>query len=179
MFRIIRVSTLTAILLMVAFSVAVAGEGDTPPYIPSSYSPETVLLGKKTWPGIISVSITNVSSLEPVVFYGPGAGNAGCEAEDLSIRANISHPTGIADAYIRYRYLGNSGYVGSWQTVPVHDYAMGGLHGFIIDVSSEAGIELGTDDGTVEYQVHAESVSGVLGYYPDGYVLGVPVEYCP
>jgi hypothetical protein len=56
---------------------------------------------------------------------------------------------------------------------------MGGLHGFIIDVSSEAGVELGTNDGTVEYQVHAESGSGVIGYYPDGYVLGVPVEYCP
>ena len=176
MFKIFRVSTLTAILFLFTFSVASAGKGDTPPGIPSPDTPKRELFA---WPGIIPVTITNASSLESVVYYGPGAGSLGCETEDLSIRANISHPTGIADAYIRYRYMGNSGYVGSWQTTPVHDYALGGLHGFIIDVSSEAGSELGTDDGSVEYQVHAESGSGVLGYYPDGYVLGIPVEYCP
>jgi len=165
-------------LFLVTFSVAAAGKGDTTPDTPSPDNPSR-LFRKATWPGVIPVNISNASALESVVYYGSGAGNAGCEEKDLSIRANISHPTGIIDAYIRYRYLGNSGYVGSWHTVSVHDYAMGGLHGFIIDVSSEAGAELGTDDGTVEYQVHAESGSSVIGYYPDGYVLGVTVEYCP
>ncbi len=178
MFRVIRLSTLTAILLLLTFSVAAAGKGDTPPDIPST-DPERFPFRTIPWPGVIPVNISSVSALESVVYYGPGAGDAGCETEDLSIRANISHPTGIGDAYVRYRYMGNSGYVGSWHTVSVHDYAMGGLHGFIIDVSSEAGGELGADDGTVEYQVHAESGSGLLGYYPDGYVLGVSVEYCP
>ena len=175
MFKIIRVCTLTAMLFLVTFSIAAAGKGDTPPGTPS---PDIPMRGLFPWPGVIPVIISNVSSLESIVYYGPGAGSAGCEAEDLSIRANISHPTGIVDAYIRYRYMGNNGYVGSWHTAPVHDYAMGGLHGFIV-VSSEAGVELGTVDGTVEYQVHAESGSGVLGYYPDGYILGVPIEYCP
>jgi len=176
MFKIFRVSTLTAILILFTFSVVAAGKGDTPPGIPS---PDTPKSGFFPWPGVIPVTISNVSSLESTVYYGLGAGSAGCEAVDLSIRANISHPTGIVDAYIRYRYMGNNGYVGSWHTAPVHDYALGGLHGFIIDVSSEAGVELGTYDGTVEYQVHAESGSEVIGYYPDGFVLGVPVEYCP
>ena len=179
MFRLIRISTLTGIFLLLAFSVAAAGKGDTPPNIPSTDNPERLRFRNITCPGVIPVNISSVSALESVVYYGPGAGNAGCSNEVLSIRANISHPTGIGDAYIRYRYMGNSGYVGSWHTVSVHDYAMGGLHGFIVDVSSESGGELGADDGTVEYQVHAESGSGVLGYYPDGYVLGVPVVYCP
>ncbi len=179
MFRIIRVSIFTIILSLIVFSVALAGKGDTPPDTPAPGYPSGEPFRRFLWPFPVPVSITNVSALEAVAYYGSGAGGAGCEAEDLSIRANISHPTGIADAYLRYRYMGNSGYVGSWHSVSVHDYAMGGLHGFMIDVSAEAGAELGADGGTVEYQVHAESVSGVLGYYPDGYVLGVPVEYCP
>ncbi len=176
MFKIIRASTLTALLLLFTFSLAAADKGDTPPGIPSPDSPKRGLI---PMPAVIPVNISNVSALESVVYYGPGAGGEGCEAEDLSIRANIRHFSGIVDAYVRYRYMGHDGSVGSWQTTPVHDYAMGGLHGFIIDVSAEAGGELGTVDGTVEYQVHAESGSGAEGYYPDGYVLGVSVEYCP
>lgn len=176
MFKVIRVSTITAILLLATFSMAAAGKGDTPPDFPF---PNNSLSGKFPGPAVIPVNISNVSALESTVYYGPGADSVGCEAEELSIRANIRHFSGIVDAYVRYRYMGYDGSVGSWHTSPVHDYAMGGLHGFIIDVAAEAGGELGTVDGTLEYQLHAESGSGVQGYYPDGYVLGVSVEYCP
>lgn len=176
MFKIIRASILTVLLVLVSFSMVAAGKGDTPPGIPS---PDSPLSGIFPRPAVIPVNIFNVSALESVVHYGPGAGSVGCEAENLSIRANIRHFSGIVDAYVRYRYMGHDGSVGSWHTSPVHDYAMGGLHGFIVDVASEAGAELGTVDGTIEYQLHAESGTGVEGYYPDGYVLGVPIEYCP
>ena len=103
---------------------------------------------------------------------------AGVLAEHI-LQGRDADPAGIADAYVQYRYLGDGGYVGGWHTAPVHDQAMGGLYGFIIDVAAEVGAELGTDDGSIQYQVYAEDTLGNLGYHPDGYVLGAPIEYCP
>ncbi len=119
-------------------------------------------------------SISDVHALEGTVYYVRDS----CGPNQLSIGARINDDAGIADAYVRYRYNGDSG-PGSWRTISVNDRAMGGQFGFIIDVGTEAAADLGKDGGVVEYQVFASDNNGNSTGYPDGHLLGVPIQYCP
>ncbi|MEA3349535.1 MAG: hypothetical protein U9Q82_02815 [Chloroflexota bacterium] len=151
----------------------VSGNTDDLPVMqpPSTPTPTFTLTPEDAVPP----TIENVSALEATVCY-PDT----CGTDQLSIKANINDPSGIDDAYVKYRFLEDgSDYVGPWHTAPVHDHASGGLHGFIIDVAADAAAELGTDNGVIEYQVFAEDGFGNLGHFPADHVLGVPIEHCP
>lgn len=125
-------------------------------------------------PDSIPPTITNIRALEAMVYYVRNS----CGPTKASIGARISDDSGIADAYVRYRYSGNNG-PGNWRTAPTHDQAMGGQYGFIIDVGSEAAQDLGKSGGVLEYQVYATDNNSNTTAAPDGNLLGVPVSYCP
>jgi hypothetical protein len=86
---------------------------------------------------------------------------------------------GINSVWLSYRYLGDGGYTGNWHTVTPNDNAAGGINGFNYAIGAEAQTELGTQNGTVQYQFFAKDNSGNTSSYPNGSVLGLPIKYCP
>ncbi|MBI5353038.1 MAG: hypothetical protein HZB50_10400 [Chloroflexi bacterium] len=107
---------------------------------------------------------------------------AGCGSTSYQVAIRVAEEdggSGIDSVWIRYRYQGDSGYVGSWHTATANDNAMGGINGFNYSIVVEASAELVTDNGVFEYQFHARDKAGNTSYYPDGSLLGIPVHYCP
>jgi hypothetical protein len=86
---------------------------------------------------------------------------------------------GIDSVFMKYRYLGDGGYTGSWHTVTSNDSASGGVNGFNYAIGTEAALELGTQNGTFQYQFFAKDSVGNTSSYPNGSVLGMPIKYCP
>jgi len=86
---------------------------------------------------------------------------------------------GINSVWLSYRYLGDGGYTGNWHTVTPNDNAPGGVNGFNYAIGVEAASELGTTNGTFQYQFFAKDNSGNTSSYPNGSVLGIPIKYCP
>jgi hypothetical protein len=127
-------------------------------------------------------TIHDVVILEEIVYYPSGCGdnilNIGARILDPSPTGMDPDPSRIAEAYVRYRYMGEDGYVGGWHIQPGLFEGMGSQYGFHIDVGSEASAELGTQDGTIEFQVFAADYAGNAAAYPDGSLLGRPVRFC-
>jgi hypothetical protein len=86
---------------------------------------------------------------------------------------------GINSVWLSYRYLGDGGYTGAWHTVTPNDNAPGGVNGFNYPIGTEAASELGTTNGTFQYQFFAKDNSGNTTTYPSGSVLGIPIKHCP
>lgn len=86
---------------------------------------------------------------------------------------------GIASVSLTYRYLGDGGYTGNWHTVTSNDNAAGGVYGFNYPIGTEAASELGTQNGTFQYQFVGKDNSGNTTTYPSGSPLGMPIKYCP
>ena len=126
--------------------------------------------------------INGVVALEDVVFYPAGCGenqlHIGARILDPSDTGMDPDPSRISETHVRYRYQGEEGYVGDWHTVSGTFEGMGSQFGFLINVGSEAGTELGTQNGNIEFQVFATDNSENTSAYPDGYLLGRPVIYC-
>ena len=154
----------------------------------------------------ISASLGHTSGdlgLVPVVLAPPtpvGDSTAPALTSPISLSADLSYPTagcgstnyevairvheedlgsGLNSVWLRYRYRGDAGYVGSWHTASPNDNAMGGVNGFNYSIVAEASAELVTDNGVFEYQFFAKDNAGNLSYYPDGSILGILVHYCP
>lgn len=120
-------------------------------------------------------SLTDPIALVDQLYYQKGCGS---NTLQVAIRAS-DEGSGLAAVYLNYRYLGDLGYVGGWHTVFPNDNAAGGVNGFSYNIGAEAKGELGTQDGSLEYQFFAEDNAGNSVSYPDGFVLGVPIDYCP
>jgi len=86
---------------------------------------------------------------------------------------------GVKTVWLSYRYLGDGGYVGNWHKVSPNDNAPGGVNGFNYPIGAEAAGELGTQNGTLQYQFYATDTSDNQTSYPNGSVLGMPIKHCP
>ena len=103
-----------------------------------------------------------------------------CTSNTVSVAIRVTdNGNGINSVWLSYRYVGDGGYVGSWHNVPPNDSAAGGLNGFNYAIGTEAASELGTQNGTFQYQFFAKDNSGNTTSYPNGSVLGMPIKYCP
>gem|GEM_PF-3101545 len=103
-----------------------------------------------------------------------------CTSNTLKVAIRVTdNGGGINSVWLSYRYLGDGGYTGNWHTVTPNDNAAGGINGFNYAVGTEAQTELGTQNGTVQYQFFAKDNSGNTSSYPSGSVLGLPIKYCP
>jgi hypothetical protein len=151
--------------------------GDTSglPVVPapsvSSSSSSSSSSSTDTTPPYISDAFANVTE----AYYMTSA----CGPTEVLITAEMQDSSGIADAYVQYRFMGESGYVGSWHTTGIFDYGWrDGQYGFKIN-AGEAEFEFFGENGAVQYQVYAKDNAGNVSSYPDGYLLGVPVYFCP
>jgi len=97
---------------------------------------------------------------------------------DASIRVTDAGK-GINSVWLSYRYQGDGGYSGSWHTVAPNNNAAGGINGFNYAIGAEAATELGTQNGTFQYQFFAKDNSGNTTSYPNGSYLSIPIKYCP
>jgi len=86
---------------------------------------------------------------------------------------------GVNSVWLNYRYLGDGGYTGNWHTVASNDNAPGGINGFNYAIGAEAAVELGTQNGTFQYQFFAKDNSNNTTSYPSAAPLGIPIKYCP
>ena len=103
-----------------------------------------------------------------------------CTSNTVSVAIRVTdNGKGINSVWLSYRYVGDGGYVGTWHTVSPNDSASGGVNGFNYAIGTEAATELGTQNGTFQYQFFAKDNSGNTTSYPNGSVLGMPIKYCP
>jgi len=103
-----------------------------------------------------------------------------CTSNTLKVAIRVTDAgKGIKSVWLSYRYLGDGGYTGSWHKVSPNDNAPGGINGFSYDIGTEAAGELGTKNGTLQYQFFATDNSDNQTSYPNGSVLGMPIKYCP
>lgn len=103
-----------------------------------------------------------------------------CTSNTLQVAIKVTDAgKGIGSVWLSYRYLGDGGFVGNWHKVSPNDNAAGGIYGFNYAIGAEAAGELGTQNGTLQYQFYATDSSGNQSAYPNGSVLGMPVKYCP
>jgi uncharacterized protein YraI len=145
-----------------------------------------------------AVPVVAAPATPTVAVTGTGTAAAGPTLSDpVALVAELSYPTGctgstvqvairvtdvgrgINSVWLSYRYLGDGGYVGNWHTVVPNSNAAGGVNGFSYDIGTEAAAELGTQNGTFQYQFFAKDNSNNTSSYPNGTPLGMPIKYCP
>ena len=103
-----------------------------------------------------------------------------CTSNTVSVAIRVTdNGNGVNSVWLSYRYVGDNGYTGNWHNVSPNDNAAGGVNGFNYAIGTEAASELGTQNGTFQYQFFAKDNSGNTSSYPNGSVLGVPIKYCP
>ena len=103
-----------------------------------------------------------------------------CTSNTVKVAIRVTDAgQGINSVWLSYRYLGDGGYTGTWHTVSPNDNAAGGINGFNYAIGTEAAGELGTQNGTFQYQFFAKDNSGNTSSYPNGSILGMPIKYCP
>ena len=139
------------------------------PPLPPTATPTPVPSGDTTPP-----TLSGPIAIYTDIFYPTT--NCAANVFQVAIRA---HDDNLNEVYLRYRVLGNNGYVGSWNTLTPNDNASGGLYGFNYDLNAQFAGELGGVDGSVQYQFFAKDTAGNSASYPDGSVLGVTLTYCP
>lgn len=103
-----------------------------------------------------------------------------CTSNTLSVAIRVTDAgKGVNSVWLSYRYVGDNGYTGSWHIVSPNDSASGGVNGFNYPIGTEAASELGTQNGTFQYQFFAKDNSGNQSSYPSSSPLGIPIKYCP
>ncbi|MBK9926503.1 MAG: hypothetical protein IPP66_14605 [Anaerolineales bacterium] len=103
-----------------------------------------------------------------------------CTSNMIQVAIRVTdNGNGVDSVWLKYRYLSDGGYTGSWHTVTANDNASGGVNGFMYTIGAEAAGELGTQNGTFQYQFFAKDNAGNTSSYPNGSVLGMPIKYCP
>lgn len=125
--------------------------------------------------GTAGPTLSNPSALVSELSY-PGT----CTSNSIQVAIRVTDAgNGINSVWLSYRYVGDGGYVGSWHTVSPNDNASGGINGFNYPIGTEAASELGTQNGTFQYQFFAKDNSGNTSSYPSTSTLGIPIKYCP
>ena len=122
---------------------------------------------------------------------GPTLGDPTALVAELSYPSNCTNNTftvairatdagnGINSVWLSYRYQGDGGYNGSWHTVAPNNNASGGVNGFTYAIGAEAASELGTQNGTFQYQFFAKDNLNNTSSYPTSGPLSIPIKYCP
>lgn len=127
-----------------------------------------------------TVAGTGPTLSDPIALVAEVSYPSNCTSNTLQTAIHVSdNGNGINSVWMKYRYLGDGGYTGNWHTVSPNDSAAGGLNGFNYAIGTEAATELGTENGTLQYQFFAKDNSGNTSSYPNGSVLGMPIKYCP
>lgn len=117
---------------------------------------------------------------DPVALVAELSYPSDCTSDTVQVAIRVTDTGGgINSVWLSYRYIGDGGYTGSWHTVTPNDNAAGGVNGFNYPIGAEAAAELGTQNGTFQYQFFAKDNSGNTTSYPNGSVLGMPIKYCP
>ena len=117
---------------------------------------------------------------DPVALVAELSYPSSCTSNSVQVAIRVTdNGKGINSVWLSYRYLGDGGYVGSWHTFTPNDNAAGGVYGFNYNIGAEAASELGTQNGTFQYQFFSKDNSGNTSSYPNGSVLGLPIKYCP
>ena len=116
----------------------------------------------------------------PIALVAEVSYPSNCTSNTLQVAIHVTdNGNGINSVWLNYRYLGDGGYTGNWHTVVPNDNAPGGINGFNYPIGIEATSELGTQNGTLQYQFFAKDNSGNTSSYPGGSSLGMPIKYCP
>lgn len=103
-----------------------------------------------------------------------------CASNSVSVAIRVTdNGNGINSTWLSYRYVGDGGYTGNWHNVSPNNNASGGVNGFNYPIGTEAAAEMGTQNGTFQYQFFAKDNLGNTSSYPNGTVLGMPIKYCP
>lgn len=103
-----------------------------------------------------------------------------CTSNTLKVAIKVTDAgKGIKSVWLAYRYIGDGGYTGTWHKVSPNDNASGGINGFSYAIGTEAAGELGTQNGTLQYQFFATDNSDNQTSYPSSSALGMPIKYCP
>ena len=117
---------------------------------------------------------------DPVALVAELSYPSNCTSNTVKVAIRVTdNGNGINSVWLSYRYIGDGGYTGSWHNVAPNDNAAGGVYGFNYPVGAEAAAELGTQNGTFQYQFYAKDNAGNTSSYPNGSVLGMPIKYCP
>jgi hypothetical protein len=117
---------------------------------------------------------------DPVALVAELSYPTGCTGSTVQVAIRVTDTgRGINSVWLSYRFVGDGGYVGSWHTAVPNANAAGGINGFNYDIGTEAAGELGTQNGTFQYQFFARDNSNNTSSYPNGTALGMPIKYCP
>lgn len=117
---------------------------------------------------------------DPVALVAELSFPSNCTSNTISVAIRVTDAgRGINSVWLSYRYIGDGGYTGSWHNVTPNNNASGGVNGFVYPIGAEAASELGTQNGTFQYQFFAKDNSNNTSFYPNGSVLGMPIKYCP
>jgi len=117
---------------------------------------------------------------DPVALVAELSYPSDCTSNTVQVAIRVTDAgKGINSVWLSYRYIGDGGYTGSWHIVSPNDNAPGGVNGFNYEIGTEAAGELGTQNGTFQYQFFAKDNSGNTSSYPSGSVLGMPIKHCP
>ncbi len=118
--------------------------------------------------------ITNVNTSATQVYY-----ESGCGATTVTFYAEVTDPSGVAQVWINYQYLGHAAGVGGAQWYQANLYTGGGnRYQATIDTASDGFGELQGVEGTLQYQILAMDAAGNIRTEPDGSVYGVQVSPC-
>jgi hypothetical protein len=117
---------------------------------------------------------------DPLVLVSEVSYPNNCTSSALKVAIHVADAgKGIKSVWLAYRYLGDGGYTGTWHKVSPNDNAAGGIYGFNYSLVTEAAGELGTQNGTIQYQFFATDNSDNQSSYPSSSALGMPIKYCP
>jgi len=116
----------------------------------------------------------------PVALVAELSYPSNCTSNTIQVAIRVTdNGKGIDSVSLKYRYLGDGGYTGGWHTVAANDNASGGIYGFNYAIGTEAATELGSQNGTFQYQFVAKDSVGNTSSYPIDSVLGMPIKNCP
>lgn len=117
---------------------------------------------------------------DPVALVAELSYPSNCTSNTMQVAIRVTeNGNGINSVWLSYRYIGDGGYTGNWHKVSPNNNAAGGVYGFNYPIGTEAAAEMGTQNGTFQYQFYASDNSGNTTSYPNGSVLGMPIKYCP
>jgi hypothetical protein len=127
-----------------------------------------------------SISGTGPTLSNPISLVAELSYPSNCTSNTFQGAIHVTdNGNGINSVWLNYRYLGDGGYTGNWHTVSPNDNASGGVNGFNYAIGTEAASELGTQNGTFQYQFFAKDNLGNTSSYPSNSILGIPIKYCP
>lgn len=117
---------------------------------------------------------------DPLVLVSEVSYPNNCTSNTLKVAIHVTDAgKGIKSVWLAYRYVGDGGYNGTWHKVSPNDNAPGGINGFNYAIGTEAASELGTQNGTLQYQFFATDNSDNQSSYPSSSALSMPIKYCP